>query len=121
MENRINTKELRLGNHYKFKDSKNYPKTITLHELNIQSLADYPQDYENLLLEDLDLEVSPFFIKAGISWINTFIDVELQWDEEAEAYMFFWRNLFVKNIKYVHELQNIIYHLSGEEAEIIFK
>jgi hypothetical protein len=114
----INPFELRLGNYVE--------KGKTIYKIQWASQIDnsaycYPIELEHGLLKKLGFENDVPYPDAFTVKIN-FVRFEIGDLVEGERAVLFSKNgngfVFLRHIQYLHELQNIIHALTGEELQI---
>lgn len=113
----INPLEVRFGNFFKFKNGGDYPRIIKVNSFNYTSLVDFPQDYANIEMTEHDLLFQPFFIKAGNQWAN--IENSLEVEDDEDGFNLYFKGIFIRKINFVHQLQNVVYELTGETLQML--
>ncbi|WP_027378163.1 hypothetical protein [Chryseobacterium daeguense] len=59
------------------------------------------------------------FIEGGLSLMRSVKnDVWLEWDRNTIAITYFSKEILIETIKYIHQLQNLHFVLTGEELQI---
>jgi hypothetical protein len=114
----INVKEIRIGNYYKYPNSK--PFIVCLKDMGESSfLFEDDEIIESIQLTD-EILLNCGFYKNKLGNVATrFIheNFKILFDVVGETFVVSYANQPIKEIKYLHQLQNLFFDLTGEELK----
>lgn len=117
MEEKIKIEEVNVNNIYGYRDKENYPLIFKINRYNFTSLTEFPQDYRPIELDEETLIRSPKFLKAGDDFYSYEHNMEVQ--KEDDYFSVYYKGIHIKDVKYVHEMQNLFRLLSGGEELLL--